>query len=44
MPDSSTRTPWELSTEIPSSDAGKTWREMDVDFPDEISLHTPQGF
>jgi hypothetical protein len=38
IPESSTRTVWKIPAETPSSESGETWREMAVNFADEISL------
>jgi hypothetical protein len=44
IPDSSTRTLWQLLAEIPGSEAGETWQEMAMNFAYEASLFISLGF
>jgi hypothetical protein len=44
IPDSSTRDLWQLTAETRVSEAGETWREMTVNFVDEVSLSHFAGF
>jgi hypothetical protein len=44
IPDLSTRGLWQIPAETASSEAGKTWREMVVNFAYNYSFSHLQGF
>jgi hypothetical protein len=44
IPDSSTRSLWQLPAAEPSSETGEIWREMAVNFAREVSLFILVGF